>query len=82
MTGDEIQRLLFDLVKDVMTEKIRLALAAHVLSPNARPTDRQLMMPVLTQPVPENLPVLLVFLQKGSPQDPTVTWIMDALTEL
>lgn len=82
MTGDEIQRLLFELVKDVMTERIRLALAEHVLSPQTRPADRQLMMPVLTRPVPENLPVLLVFLQKGNPKDATIGWIVDALTEL
>jgi len=82
MRGDEIQRLLFELAKGSLTEKIRMALAAHVMDPNTRQTDRQLMMPVLTQPVPDNLPVLLVFLQKGDAKQPLVAWIMDVLTDM
>ncbi|HPU07631.1 MAG TPA: hypothetical protein PLO20_13920 [Thermogutta sp.] len=82
MRGDEIQRLLFDLAKDVLTQKIRMALAAHVMDPQTRQADRQLMMPILTQPVPENLPVLLVFLQKGDSKQPLVMWIMDTLTDV
>jgi len=82
MRGDEIQRLLFELAKNSLTEKIRMALAAHVMDPNTRQTDRQLMMPILTQPVPDNLPVLLVFLQKGDTKQPLVAWIMDVLTDM
>ncbi|MGQ9504425.1 MAG: hypothetical protein ACUVQG_10195 [Thermogutta sp.] len=82
MKGDEIQRLLFELAKNSLTEKIRMALAAHVMDPNTRQADRQLMMPILTQPVPDNLPVLLVFLQKGDSKQPLVAWITDVLTDL
>ena len=82
MKGEEIQRLLFELAKNSLTEKIRMALAAHVMNPNTRQADRQLFMPILTQPVPDNLPVLLVFLQKGDSKQPLVAWIMDVLTDM
>lgn len=82
MKGEEIQRLLFELAKNSLTEKIRMALAAHVMDPSTRQSDRQLFMPILTQPVPDNLPVLLVFLQKGDSKQPLVAWIMDVLTDM
>lgn len=81
LTGLEIQKLTFDLLQDQMPERIRIQLASHVLSPQARQSDRQLFVPFLMKPVPENLPVLLVFAQKGDTKDPAVAMVVDIVTE-
>lgn len=81
MTGEEIRRMLLDLAKDVLTDKIRKALAEHVMNPKSPPVDKQLFLPILAKPVPENLPVLLVLLQKGDSKQPLVVWLMDVLTD-